>query len=84
MRRYLYEYIRSKPDLLLFLRERPDWYRRLSRHPERMWEMEREASVYFKTTWPDRLERMAGNLQMVPLFVQLLKSMDGSDEGGFS
>ncbi len=75
MRKEVYDYISSRPDLLEFIRDEPEWYRRLSRNPERLGEFIQAARVYHGRTWPARIERLANHVQMAQMMFFMLQSL---------
>ena len=74
MRKEVYDYITRNPDLLEFIRNEPEWYRRLSRHPEELLKFEQEARIYHGKTWPDRIERLTNYMQMAQMMFFMLQS----------
>jgi len=67
--------LRERPDLLQYIRKHPEWYRYLSRNPERMIELEKEAKIFYGKTFPQRVEKISNNLQMLRMFASLAKEM---------
>ncbi|QDP40069.1 YlbE-like family protein [Radiobacillus deserti] len=71
----LYQYIQSNQEMVSYIREHPEWYRRLTRNPDSIQEMEQEMKVYYGRTVPQKMERFASQMQMVSMFIQLAGSM---------
>lgn len=70
-----YHYLTSHPELLKFIRYNPIWYRYLSRDPYRLNELEKEAKKFYGYTFPQRLEKVNNQIQMVGMFMQLAEAM---------
>lgn len=67
--------LRERPDLLQYIRKHPEWYRYLSRDPERITDLEKGAKVFYGKTFPQRVEKIGNNLQMLRMFASLAKEM---------
>lgn len=74
MRKELYEYISQNEDLLLFIRSEPEWYKRLSRNPGYLPEFEKQARIFLRKTWPDRIERFTNSIQMAQMMFHMFRS----------
>ncbi|MFC3040221.1 YlbE-like family protein [Virgibacillus xinjiangensis] len=72
---YTYHYLESRPDLLHFIRYNPVWYRYLSRNPQRIREMEKEAKFFHGKTLPQKLEKMNQQVQMAGMMLQFAEAM---------
>ncbi|HLT56845.1 MAG TPA: YlbE-like family protein [Bacillota bacterium] len=70
-----YQYLLSKPELLHFIRQEPVWYRYLSRDPDSLALMEKEAKIFFGKTVSQRLGKMNRQVQMVHMLLQLANAM---------
>lgn len=79
MRREVYQYIRSKPELHQFLRYNPYWYRRLSRYPEKVYEMEKEAKLFLGKTFPQRMNRLQENMSLAMAMVEMMRQFQSKD-----
>lgn len=75
MRKEVYDYISRQPDLLEFLRNEPEWYRKLSRHPEQIGKFQQAARSYHGKTWPARIDRLANHIQMAQMMVYMFQSL---------
>ncbi|QGS68600.1 hypothetical protein CV093_09060 [Oceanobacillus sp. 143] len=51
------------------------WYRYLSRDPNNILEMEKEAKKFYGKTLPQRLEKISSNMQMVGMLMQFADAM---------
>ncbi|WP_102347054.1 YlbE-like family protein [Bacillus sp. Marseille-P3661] len=72
MRREIQLYLRSKPELLNFVREKPIWYRLLSRNPEKMYDIEQAAKIFYGRTLPQRLERLQNQIQLARMLMDMM------------
>ncbi|AKS37929.1 hypothetical protein NP92_07205 [Anoxybacillus gonensis] len=75
MRKDVYEYIVAKPKIHQFLREQPSWYRRLTRRPMDIKEMEKEARQYYKQTFPHKVEQVVQTIEMAKMMMAMMKLM---------
>lgn len=69
------QYLMAHPDLANFVRHHPIWYRYLSRDPQRVYELANEAKVFYGKTFPQRLEKLNHQVQMVNMLMQFAGSM---------
>lgn len=70
-----YQYLQRHPDLANFVRYHPIWYRYLSRDPYRISELENEARLFYGKTFPQRLEKLTHQVQMVNMLIQFAGKM---------
>lgn len=70
-----YHYLKSQPELLTFVRLNPIWYRHLTREPNRIHEIEKEARKFYGKTFPQKLERVSNQIQMVGMLIELAGAM---------
>lgn len=56
--------------LIFFVRYHPVWYRYLSRDPNSIHELEKEAKRYYGKTLSQRVERIGSNMQMLNMMIQ--------------
>ncbi|WP_405102428.1 YlbE-like family protein [Oceanobacillus sp. FSL H7-0719] len=72
MDRATYNYIKQQPKLVEFMRQRPIWYRYLSRDgATRIPELEKEAKVFYGQTLSQRLNRVNDQVQMASMLINL-------------
>nr|WP_153735962.1 YlbE-like family protein [Aquibacillus halophilus] len=67
--------MRSRPELLKFIRLNPQWYRELTRNPSRIQDLEKEANVFYGRTVPQRIEKISNQVQMVSMLIQMAGAM---------
>lgn len=70
-----YQYLQKQPELANFVRYNPIWYRYLSRDPQRVYELVDEAKYFYGKTFPQRLEKLNNQVQMVNMLMQFAESM---------
>ncbi|WP_430786152.1 YlbE-like family protein [Virgibacillus flavescens] len=71
-----YNYLKSKPSLLRFVRLNPVWYRYLSRDPSRVMEIEKEAKKFYGKTLPQKFERASSQISMMKMLYHLATMSD--------
>lgn len=71
----VYLYIKSRPDLINFIRVNPIWYRYLSRDPKAITEMESEAKMFYGKTISQRLNKINDHIQLIAMVSQFTEAM---------
>ncbi|WP_243386695.1 YlbE-like family protein [Bacillus kexueae] len=74
MRQELYNYIQSNQDLRRFIREQPHWYRKLTRDPKQIENMQIEMMNYYQKTIPHRVSGFSQSLQLVEMMIGMMGS----------
>lgn len=69
------QYLRENPKLAEFVRYNPEWYRYLSRGPERIKEMEKEAKIFYGKTLPQQINTLNDRIQMISMLAEVAKAM---------
>lgn len=59
----------------MFVRYNPIWYRYLSREPERINEIEKEAKKFYGKTFSQQLDKVNNQVQMVRMLIQFAGEM---------
>jgi len=75
MNENVYNYLQANPDLLTFVRYNPIWYRYLSRDPDKMFELEKEAKIFYGKTFSKRLEKFSEHVHLATMLVQMSQAM---------
>ncbi|CDQ40229.1 MULTISPECIES: YlbE-like family protein [Virgibacillus] len=75
MDRMCYEYLQRNPELKQFVRLNPVWYRYLSRDPSLIPEMKKEAKRYYGKTFPQQVEKVNNQVQMIGMLMQFAGAM---------
>ncbi|WP_099157970.1 YlbE-like family protein [Virgibacillus ndiopensis] len=70
-----YHYLQSHPELANFVRYNPIWYRYITRDPNKIHELPREAKKFYGKTFPQQLEKISNQAQMIGMFIQLADEM---------
>lgn len=67
-----YFYLKQQPKLMEFIRQRPIWYRYLSREgATRIPELEKEAKIFYGQTLSQRLNRINDQVEMASTLINL-------------
>jgi len=67
-----YFYLKQQPKLMDFIRQRPIWYRYLSRDgAARIPELEKEAKIFYGQTLSQRLNRINDQVEMAFTLINL-------------
>ncbi|WP_017727174.1 YlbE-like family protein [Halalkalibacterium ligniniphilum] len=77
MRREIVQAMITQPELRRFVRQHPIWYRRLSRDPSLLAEMEKEANLFYGRTFSQRVEKFQQNLGLAMMLVEMLRTNRG-------
>ncbi|MGG1678838.1 YlbE-like family protein [Neobacillus sp. NRS-1170] len=75
MRKDVLEYLESQKDLKRFVREQPQWYRKLSRNPYDVQALEVASLHYFRKTIPDQVEKFSNSVQMASMMYNMFQAM---------
>jgi DNA primase catalytic subunit len=75
MRREVMEYLQSREELQKFIREQPQWYRKLSRNPNDREAFELASMHYYKKTIPDRVSKFQNQLTMASIMIEMFQYM---------
>lgn len=59
--------------LYQYLRVNSTWYQKLNRNPHFIKELESEAKRYYKLTFPDKIDDIIRNIEMVSTFIDVFK-----------
>lgn len=76
MRKDVYMYLEQHRDLLAYLREQPIWYRRLTRDPAKLQNMEIEALNYYEKTIPHHVAKFSNSIQMATMMISMFQAMN--------
>lgn len=76
MRIDVYTYLQKNKELIEFLREQPIWYRKLSRDPSQIENLEIVALHYYQKTIPHQIEKFSNGVQMASMMVSMFKIMN--------
>jgi len=76
MRIDVYTYLQKNKELIEFLREQPIWYRKLSRDPSQIENLEIAVLHYYQKTIPHQIEKFSNGVQMASMMVSMFKIMN--------
>ncbi|MTH52605.1 hypothetical protein GKZ89_04230 [Bacillus mangrovi] len=79
MRKEIQDYIQSKPEITKFIREQPQWYRKLARNPKASEEMNLAMMHYYQKTIPHKVAQFSNSLQMASMMLGMFSSMKQQD-----
>ncbi|WP_349410382.1 YlbE-like family protein [Pseudalkalibacillus sp. SCS-8] len=71
MRKEVIEYLDQRPDLKFIIREQPEWYRKLSRNPASLQELETEAKYFYGQTFGQKVDRLHGQIESISRLMEL-------------
>ncbi len=75
MRRDVLDYLDRQKDLKQYVREQPQWYRKLSRNPYDLQSLEVASIHYYKKTIPDQVDKFSNSVQMASMMYQMFQAM---------
>ncbi|WP_246940283.1 YlbE-like family protein [Bacillus pinisoli] len=79
MRQEVLQIIRSNDQYKKYVREQPFWYRKLSRNPSSIQELDLASKEYYKQTIPHKVTNFSQQLQMASMMIGMFQSMRESD-----
>ncbi|WP_337957104.1 YlbE-like family protein [Alkalihalobacillus pseudalcaliphilus] len=65
--------LHEKPELRQFMRQNPIWYRKITREPHLIPEMEKESNYFYGKTFPQRVEKVQNNIGLAMMMIEMLK-----------
>ncbi len=71
MQAIVYQHLISNPELLHFVRMNPIWYRRLTRYPEQVYQLNQFSKQYYGKTFHHRLGKVSQNIQLVNMLLSM-------------
>ncbi|NRD78757.1 hypothetical protein HPT25_15450 [Bacillus sp. BRMEA1] len=80
MRKEILEYMERQRDLKQFVREQPQWYRKLSRNPFDLQALEIASLHYYKKTIPHQVEKFSNGVQMASMMYSMFQAMKSQNE----
>lgn len=76
MRTEILEYINKNKDLKEFIRQQPQWYRKLARNPHDLQSFETASLHHFRKTIPDHVEKFSNGVQMASMMLHMFQAMN--------
>ncbi|MDP4103827.1 MAG: YlbE-like family protein [Bacillota bacterium] len=80
MRKEVMDYLEGQQELKQFIREQPQWYRKLSRNPFDLQALEIASLHYYKRTIPHQVEKFSNGVQMASMMFHMFQSMNNQNE----
>ncbi|WP_368654710.1 YlbE-like family protein [Ornithinibacillus sp. 4-3] len=80
MDRDSYIYLQNHPDLLQYIRLHPIWYRYLSRDPQSITQLEKDAKEFYGKTFPQRVKKIEEQIQLAHLFWELISTKEEKEK----
>lgn len=62
------------PEIRQYVRQHPNWYRKLSRDPSQLSLVEKEANYFYGRTFPQRVEKVQNHLGLAMMMIEMLKA----------
>ena len=78
MRKEISHYLIQNKELQKFIREQPEWYRKLSRNPTQIQSLEIASLHYYKNTIPHKVEKFANGVQMATMMMSMFQAMNSN------
>jgi hypothetical protein len=75
MRRDVLDYLERQKDLKQFIREQPQWYRKLTRNPYDLQALEIASLHHYKRTIPHQVEKFSNSVQMASMMYHMFQAM---------
>jgi hypothetical protein len=79
MRKEIQEHIRAKKERQTFIREQPQWFRKLSRNPNDLDSLEIEMMNYYQKTIPHKVQQFSNSVQMAQMMIAMFQTMRQQD-----
>lgn len=78
MRNEIVDLLDSNQELKQFIREQPQWYRTLSRNPEKIQTMQIASMHYYRKTIPHKVEMFTNGVQMASMMMHMFQMMNSN------
>jgi hypothetical protein len=79
MRKEVQEHIRANKELQRFIREQPQWFRKLSRNPNDLALLEINMMNYYQKTIPHKVQQFSNSIQMASMMIGMFQAMKQQD-----
>lgn len=79
MRKEVQEHIRANKDLQRFIREQPQWFRKLARNPNDLASLEINMMNYYQKTIPHKVQQFSNSIQMASMMIGMFHAMKQQD-----
>ncbi|UQD51589.1 hypothetical protein C0971_05785 [Bacillus methanolicus] len=78
MRKEIIDFINRNQELKQFIREQPQWYRTLSRNPEKIQTMQIASMHHNRRTIPHKVEKFTNGVQMASMMMHMFQMMNSN------
>lgn len=76
MRKDVMDYINQDQQLKEFIRQQPNWYRKLTRNPYDLQTLQIASLHYYKKTIPDQVNKFTNGVQMASMMMNMFMTMN--------
>lgn len=76
MRKDIIEQLRANKELMDFVRDQPQWYRKLSRDPRDLYSAQIAALHHYEKTIPHKVQKFTNSVQMASMMMHMFSSMN--------
>ncbi|MCM3034758.1 YlbE-like family protein [Bacillus pumilus] len=82
MRKDVQEFVMADEERIKFIRQRPLWYRQLTRHPDKLSSFELDKMNFYEKTIPHRVSQLSNSVQMAEMMIQMFQAMRNQNGAG--
>nr|WP_254112610.1 YlbE-like family protein [Bacillus pumilus] len=82
VRKDVQEFVMAEEERIKFIRQRPLWYRQLTRHPDKLSSFELDKMNFFEKTIPHRVSQLSNSVQMAEMMIQMFQAMRNQNGAG--
>nr|WP_249118231.1 YlbE-like family protein [Bacillus pumilus] len=82
VRKEVLEFVMAEEDRIKFIRQRPLWYRQLTRHPDKLSSFELDKMNFYEKTIPHRVSQLSNSVQMAEMMIQMFQAMRNQNGAG--
>ncbi|MBU8694958.1 YlbE-like family protein [Bacillus pumilus] len=82
MRKDVQEFVMAEEERIKFIRQRPIWYRQLTRHPDKLSSFELDKMNFYEKTIPHRVSQLSNSVQMAEMMIQMFQAMRNQNGAG--
>ncbi|GGJ86891.1 hypothetical protein GCM10007063_06760 [Lentibacillus kapialis] len=75
MRAQVYQHLQQYPEFAHFVRMNPEWYRYLTRDPNKLQELEEASKAFYGKTFSQQVGKIGNHVQMVHMLINLADTM---------
>lgn len=82
VRKDVQEFVMAEEERIKFIRQRPLWYRQLTRHPDKLSSFELDKMNFYEKTIPHRVSQLSNSVQMAEMMIQMFQAMRNQNGAG--